>query len=204
MSPGLNILINGVNKHMIKKPFLKQLKKNYDQAEDERRQIISRSNSVLHDSKRVIFSLHRDQIQTAEKSLQEIEKNLIDLDEKFGHTRLQQEGAYKAGVEEYVEAKMFFRVLTGKKVDKIEKINLEHDSYLGGICDLTGELIRRATNLAAQGKIKEVAKIQTAINEIMAELVEFNMTGYLRTKYDQAKNNLRKIEQIMYDINIRK
>jgi hypothetical protein len=30
------------------------------------------------------------------------------------------------------------------------------------------------------------------------------MTGYLRTKYDQAKGNLRKIEQIDYEIKIRK
>ena len=37
----------------------------------------------------------------------------------------------------------------------------------------------------------------------MAELVEFDMTGYLRTKYDQAKRNLRKIEQIDYEIKIR-
>ena len=38
----------------------------------------------------------------------------------------------------------------------------------------------------------------------MASLVEFDMTGYLRTKYDQAKSSLRKIEQIDYDIKIRK
>jgi len=38
----------------------------------------------------------------------------------------------------------------------------------------------------------------------MSELVEFDMTGYLRTKYDQAKGNLRKIEQINYEINLRK
>ena len=40
------------------------------------------------------------------------------------------------------------------------------------------------------------------INNIIGELVEFNMTGYLRTKYDQAKNSLRKIEQIAYEVKI--
>jgi hypothetical protein len=38
----------------------------------------------------------------------------------------------------------------------------------------------------------------------MEQLVEFDMTGYLRTKYDQAKGNLRKIEQIHYEINLKK
>lgn len=189
---------------MINNKFIQKLKKDYDKNDGERRQIISKSNLVLHDSKRVIFSLHRGDVKKAEVSLNEIEKILKELDKKFGHTRLQKEGAYRAGVEEYVEAKMFYLVLNNKKVDEIKGIDLDYESYLGGICDLTGELIRRATNLAAQGKIKEVEKIQSAINDIMAELVEFDMTGYLRTKYDQAKGNLRKIEQINYDINIRK
>ena len=189
---------------MINKKFIQQLKQNYDKSEKERRQIISRSNIVLHDSKRVIFSLHRNDLKKAETSLIEIEKVLQELVKEFSLERLQKEGAYKACVEEYVEAKMFYLVLNNQKVDEIRDINLDFESYLGGICDLTGELVRRATNLAAQGKIEKVDKIQLIINDIMTELVEFDMTGYLRTKYDQAKNNLRKIEQINYDIKIRK
>ena len=189
---------------MINKKFIQKLKQDYDKSEKERRQIISRSNIVLHDSKRVIFSLHRNNSSQAEKSLQEIEKILQDLEKEFSYDRLQKEGAYKAGVEEYVEAKMFYLVLNNKKVDEISNLKINFDGYLGGICDLTGEMVRRATNLAAEGKIKEVDEIKNAISDILAELVEFDITGYLRTKYDQAKNNLRKIEQINYEIKIRK
>ena len=121
-----------------------------------------------------------------------------------GYARLAQEGSYKAGVEEYVEAKMLNKLVSGEKVDAIKGITINAESYLGGICDLTGELVRQAVNRAAAGKLKEVARSQGAIEDIMAELVEFDMTGYLRTKYDQAKGNLRKIEQINYEINLRK
>ncbi len=189
---------------MINKKFIQKLKKNYDKHGSERRQIISLSNAVLHGSKRVIFALHRDGIKQAGILLDEAEKSLQSLEKKFGYNRLIQEGAYKAGAEEYVEAKMFYRVITGKKVDKIDKIQLAVDSYLGGICDLTGELVRRAVNMAAAGNVKEVEKIKLAINDIMAELTEFDMTGYMRTKYDQAKNSLKKIEQIDYEIKIRR
>lgn len=189
---------------MINTKFIQKLKKDYNKNSGERRQIISLSNVILHDSKRVIFSLHRHDIKKAGESLVNIESVLKKLEKKFGHSRLIQEGSYKAGVEEYVEAKMFYLVMNGKKVDKISGINIEIDGYLGGICDLTGELVRLATNMAAAGKIDEVDKIKNIINEIMAELVEFDMTGYLRTKYDQAKGNLRKVEQINYDINIRR
>lgn len=189
---------------MLNKKFIQSLKKDYVNKVGERRQIISLSNIILHDSKRAIFSSHRMDFKNAENLLESIEKALTGLEKKFGFDRLSEEGAYKAATEEYVEAKMFFRVLTGKKVDKINKITLGTDSLLGGICDLTGEMVRRAINEASKGNYDEVGKIKEAINEIMAELVEFDMTGYLRTKYDQAKTNLRKIEQIDYEINLRK
>lgn len=188
---------------MINKKFVQQLKNDYTKHESERRQIISLSNIVLHDSKRVIFSLHRGDVKKAQESLVEIEKILNDLEKKFGHSRVVSEGSYKAGVEEYVEAKMFFMVDQGGKVDKIKNITVDAESYLGGISDLTGELVRKAINQAASGKFEEVKKTKKIIEDIMAELVEFDMTGYQRTKYDQAKSNLKKIEQINYEIRLR-
>ena len=189
---------------MINKKFIQQLKKEHDERSGQRRQIISLANIVLHDSKRVIFSLHRGDVKKAEAKLKEIEKILAKLESKFNYTRINEEGAYRAAAEEYAEAKFFYLVISGKKIDSFKKVKLSHESYLGGICDLTGELNRRAINQAAAGKTKEVEKIKAIINDIMTELVEFDMTGYLRTKYDQAKGNLRKIEQINYEIKIRK
>jgi len=188
---------------MVNKKFFAELRGRHDASEGERRQIISLANQVLHDSKRVIFSLHRGDDKKAAESLKEIEEKLDQLDKKFGHNRLVQEGAYKAGAEEYVEAKLFYLYLSGKKIDKFAKANIDYDSYLAGACDLTGEMVRHAIKLASKKKFKEVEKIKESINAILAELVEFDMTGYLRTKYDQAKTNLRKIEQIDYDIKIR-
>ena len=188
---------------MINKKFIQKLKKEHEASSGERRQIISLANAVLHDSKRVIFSLHRGDLAKAAASLAAIENTLLKLDKKFGYGRLNVEGSYKAAVEEYAEAKTLWQVISGKKVDQFKGVKLSHESYLGGVCDLTGELVRRAINEAAQGRHEEVGKIKGIIGEIMAELVEFDLTGYLRTKYDQAKANLRKIEQINYDINIR-
>lgn len=189
---------------MINKKFVQQLKKDFDDHGSERRQIINAANAVLHDSKKAIFSLHRDDINIAETTLEELEAIVKNLEKKFSFPRLMQEGAYKAALEEYVEAKMLFLVMTGKKVDKIQGIKVDYESYLGGICDLIGELVRQAIKMATLGKFDEVEKIRQIADDIMAELVEFDMRSYLRTKYDQAKGHLRKIEQINYEINLRK
>jgi len=170
----------------------------------ERRKIISASNVVLHNSKRAIFSLHRGDTDKAKEALLEIEGYLRDLEKSFGAERLAEEGAFRAGAEEYAEAKFFYLVTEGEEVDEVKNINLGPEIYLGGICDLTGELVRRAINMAAAGKPKEAEKMKELINGIMEYLVELDLTGYLRTKYDQAKNNLKKIEHIDYEIKLRK
>ena len=59
---------------MINKKFIQKLKKEYDDNNSERRQIISLANIVLHDSKRVIFSLHRGDEKKAKESRQRFEK----------------------------------------------------------------------------------------------------------------------------------
>ncbi len=189
---------------MINKKFIQQLKKDFDVHGKERQQIISLSNIILHDAKKAIFSLHRSDIVGAGKTLEEVEDILKNLQKKFSYSRLMEEGAYKAAVEEYVEAKMFFLVMNGKTVDKIKSIEINYESYLGGISDLLGELVRWAVKMATLGKYNEVKKIHKIADDVMAELVEFDMRSYLRTKYDQAKGHLRKIEQINYEINLRK
>ena len=188
---------------MINKKFIQELKKEYEKRESERTQIINLSGVALHNSKRIIFALHRGDIQKAGKKLIETEKILQQLEREFGRKRVSEEGSYKAGAEEYVEAKMFYLIIIGEKIDRIEEVNLDPNIYLAGICDLTGELARKAVNEAAGGNLGEVEKMKKAINEIMAELIEFDMVGYLRVKYDQAKNSLRKIEQIDYEIKTR-
>lgn len=188
---------------MINKKFLDVLKKDYQANESERRQIISASNGILFEAKKTIFSLQRQDFKTAEVKITEMEKALASLEKRFGVERLKKEGAYKAAAEEYLEGKTFYLIIKKKEINSSTGLSLDYESYLGGICDLIGELVRYATNQAAKGKFAEVAKIKKAAEDIMAQLIDFDMTGYLRTKYDQARGHLRKLEQMAYEIKMR-
>ena len=188
---------------MINHKFITELKKNYKDKEGQRRQIISLANDVLFHSKKAIFALHRNEIKIADAKLKEMEATLLQLEKKFSLKRIEKEGAYRAAVEEYVEAKLLSFVIKGEKIDKIKKLKLDNDAYLGGICDLLGELVRRATNEAATGNFEQVEIIKKLSNDIMDQLIDFDMTGYLRTKYDQAKGHLRKLEQMAYEIKLK-
>ncbi len=188
---------------MISKKFLAALKVEYKDGESVRRQINSHSNNILFEAKKIGFALHRGDIKDSGKRLEALEEDLKKLANNFGVASLDEQGPYRAAAEEYVEAKFLYFVLSGQKLDKIKGLKLDNVAYLGGICDMTGELIRYATNQAAAGKFIKVKEVKEIINDIMAELTDFDMTGYLRTKYDQARGNLRRIEQMDYEIQLR-
>lgn len=188
---------------MINDKFLKKLKDDYRANESERRQIISASNNILFEAKKNIFALQRDDFKAAEAKMSDMEKALKNLEERFGAERLHREGAYKAAAEEYLEGKTLYLAIKKKDITAVNGISLDYESYLGGICDMIGELVRYATNRAANGKFSEVAKIKKLAEDIMGQLIDFDMTGYLRTKYDQARGHLRKLEQMAYEIKLR-
>lgn len=188
---------------MINEKFLEELKKSYRNNESERRQIISAANNILFEAKKTIFALQRQDFKVAEEKIKAIEASLKNLEERFGFDRLHQEGAYKAAVEEYLEGQTLFTVIKNKKIDAVKGLKLNYESYLGGICDMIGELVRYATNQAAKGKFSAVSKIKKIAEDTMGQLIDFDLTGYLRTKYDQARGHLRKLEQMSYEIKLR-
>lgn len=188
---------------MINTKFLSQLKQDYQANESQRRQINSAANNILFEAKKTIFALHRGEVKAAEAKLTEIEKNFKDLATRFGVDRLRREGPYKAAAEEYLEGKTFYLTIKNKTIEAVSGLTLDYEAYLGGLCDLIGELVRYATNQAAAGKLGDVAKIKKTADDIMAQLIDFDLTGYLRTKYDQARGHLRKLEQMTYEIKLR-
>ncbi len=188
---------------MIDKKFLAGLKKSYQDSESQRRQIISASNNLLFLSKKAIFALQRQELTAGAKRLTELETALADMEKRFGATRLNQEGAFRAAIEEYFEAKSFHLAIQGKIIAPAKGLDLGHEAYLGGLCDMVGELVRYATNQAAAGKFAVVSKMKEKADGLMIELADFDMSGYLRTKYDQARGHLRKLEQMAYEIRLR-
>lgn len=189
---------------MIDKKFINTLRGKYLEKNIQRRQIISSSAIILNNSKKAIFALHRQEFKPAEIKIKEAEEIIKKIEKKFTPNRVRREGSYSAALEEYTEAKLFLQFLKTGKITRIKEINLPEDSYIGGVCDLSGELVRLATNEAINKNFKEVKRVKVIINNILNELVDFDITGYLRTKYDQARGNLKKIEQMDYEISLKK
>jgi predicted translin family RNA/ssDNA-binding protein len=191
---------------MINKKLFEHLKEKHEDFVRSRRMLIKETSDILSASKQAIFAYHRSDKKEGDKLVREAKKGLKSIDIRFiqKDKTLLQQGSLKAAQEEFIEALFFGLVLDNKKLDLVKDVEINFESYFGGLCDLTGELVRKSVNLVSAGKMKDIKRFRNITEEIIKELIKFNLVGQLRVKYDQARNNLRKMEDIAYDIKIKR
>ncbi len=190
---------------MLDKKFWNKVFKEQADFDISRRKIISESSFAQHAAKQSIFALHRDNFEESKMKLEEAKKGLQSLEKRFGKDfRLRMEGSWKAAVEEFSEAKLFHDFCTTGKITGIKDLNVEADEYIGGMSDLTGEVLRKMIIWATQKKDEKLKPAAEVIGDVVHELMEQNLGGYLRTKFDQAKKNQHKCEEVLYDISLRR
>ena len=189
---------------MLNQTFFQKIKDQFQEAEKERMEIQKFSSQALHSAKRAIFAFHRDDNKGGAALLAESLADIKNAAKAGERGALMTEGIFKAALEEYSEAELFRQFLAREKIGAVKGIEVNLETYLGGLTDLVGEILRFAIRQATDRRFDEVKRAQKAIDEIMAELIELNLTGYLRTKYDQAKQARRKLEQMAYEISLRK
>ena len=170
----------------------------------KRQEIIKESSQAQFLAKKAIFAMQRDDFGEAKNYLGQAEKIIVDLSIKHKKDpSIFEEGSYKAGLEEFVEASIFNQYLQKKTIGKLSKIKVDSDIFVSGLCDVPGELLRYAIKSATEKKFAEVKRCRQAADEIIGELVDMNLTGYNRQKFDQAKQALNKLEQVLYEVSIR-
>ena len=171
---------------------------NYD---SKRELLIKKARELLKLSKQVIYSIHREDKKEVLSTVKKAEKTKKELDKIASFDRkLLFEGAYSEACQEYVEALCYDEFDKNNKIPTLAQLNVGYEDYLMGICDLTGELTRKAVAFATKRDFKEVENIKCFVEEIYGEFLKFNLrNGNLRKKYDSIKWNLKKLEEIMYD-----
>jgi len=189
---------------MLNKPFWKKVFEKQGKFDDSRHVIIALTADAQHGAKQAIFALQRENFKEAQEKLAAARTILAKLDKQHGKDfRLRMQGSWKSACEEFAEAKLFSDFMNGKEMNAIKEFNLEPDEYFGGLSDVTGEIVRMMVIWTTQKQFAKVHQANEVVHEVIHQLMEYNFTGYLRTKFDQAKNNLRKAEEIVYDISLK-
>ncbi len=179
------------------------LQQEFAQYDEARERLIKKSRDVLKLSKLIIYAVHRDELDKAAELIKEIETERKELEKIAEHSdKMAYEGSYKIAIQEYVEAILYF---TFVKTGKLAEFKAQAELFMLGLCDLPGELVRRAVFLAGKGKVNEVVKIKDMVDTIYGELLKFDFReNEIRRKVDGVKYELRKLEDLVLDLKLKK
>ncbi len=198
------------NKHvfvtMIDKKDFRELQSGYALSEDLRDKIIKKSRDVIKLSKMVIYAVHRNELKQASDHLKQLEKAKKDM-ESLAHSnpQLTTVGAFEVALQEYVEAVLYFDFVQNAKITPNKKLKVTVNAYLGGLADLTGELLRRAVFLAGKYDSKKVIQIRDLADEIYGEMLKFDIRGgEIRKKFDSIKYNLKNLEDLVLQLKMKR
>lgn len=162
-------------------------------------------------------AMHRGDAKRAAKLLSECENcvktELLPILEEEPSLR---SGSFSCVLEEYVEGKLFYAWLhgygdnatggsSGKAVGRIllpDEIPLKitTEDYLGGLCDLTGEIGRYAV---ARGTVRDKAGVKLCLESNESIYTTLKLLGKLprgiQKKYGMVAKSVEKLERVLYE-----
>lgn len=183
---------------MIDKVEFKGIRQDLQRFEQKREAAIRLSRDIIKLSKEIIYAIHRGDMKKAEAKLKDIRKKMSGLPEEAIT------GIVSAAKQEYVEAVCFYDFIKSHKIQGRKALGVGTSDYLAGICDFSGELVRRAVKFVLDGKPDEATLIRDFVEALYGEFLELDLQEWeLRKKYDSIKYNLKKLEDLMYDLHMK-
>ena len=191
---------------MINKKAFTEMRKKIEQFDSLREDLIKTSRDLLKISKAAIYNIHRHKISDASKQLKNA-KTIIKKMDSFikKDATLAAVGAYSEALEEYVEASCYYNFIKNNKLPTAKELGVETMVYLQGVCDLVGELVRKAINSSIKGEFKTALKIRDFVADIYGELMMFDFRNSpVRRKFDSIKYGLDKLENLILELKLKK
>ncbi len=183
--------------------LLKELKEAHEAFTAARREIIALSAKAQNASKRAVFAVQREDDAAAKALLAEAEDAIDAIRTRVKeNARLAHEGSFRAALEEYAEARFVAQLVWKGSVSAIE--GLDEETQIGGLCDAAGEVVRLMVRAATDGRDKDARALKERLDRLMEGLDAMDYSGYLRTKYDQARSHYRRAEDILYDLSLKR
>ena len=185
---------------MLDRKDFDRIRKEIEDSDIKRESLIQTSREVINISKKIIYALHRNDVKDASSYLKEIEKKKKSL----GTNVWLDTNINQVALQEYAEALCYYHFVKSKKIPTASSLKIDNENYLMGLCDLTGELGRKAVNEVIKKNFRQAEQIRELVDEIYGEFLKLNLrNSELRKKSDQIKWNLKKLEDIVFELKLK-
>mgnify|MGYP001378635019 CR=1 FL=1 len=143
-------------------------------------------------SANTIRAIHRSENDAAHQNLAEAGKIAADLKKSLvKFPQLFFAGYTQDALKEYVEATLTCAIIENQRLPKPEVLDVEINTYLNGLAEVTGELRRRTLDILRQGYSPEAERLLGWMDEIYNLLVTVDypdaLTNGLRRQTDLVR-----------------
>ncbi len=201
-----------VRRDQVKQAILHSMKciNEYLTAKDEvREQIIRKGRDVVKESGYVITFLHSGDAEEALKHLarmQELFEELRVLSNKYPDVR--HSGLMNNIASEYVEAMLFFSLITKGELPRLDQLRVDPVPYVQGLLDLVGEIKRHILDLLRRDEYERAMEFFDVAEMIYEntrtlDFPEPILPG-VRRKVDIARSVIESLRTLLTDLHSRK
>jgi predicted translin family RNA/ssDNA-binding protein len=194
---------------------LEALRKRMEHRDELRETLIKKCRDGQKAAKQSIFAMHRGDCNKATQLLTQCEtcvtKDLLPIVQEEPPLR---SGSFANVLEEYAEAKLFYAWLFGKADGNLLptgeilaqndfSIQLEPEEYLGGLCDLTGEVGRYAVQRGTARDTDGVKLCLQTNGSIQSALQTMGrLPGNTGKKMGALQQSVEKLERMLYEMSL--
>lgn len=184
---------------MIEDNYIDYLKKKFDEIEEIKNKVIEKSIRITRLSKSIIYSLIRNDINSAERYIKDIKKEIDEIS-KYYKEYPQFYPNISIAFQEYSEAMIFYEYIINKRIPKHYELGVDEFSYINGLMDFVGELSRKATEEMINDNIEFSLEAKKIIEDIYMKMLYMEFKNFdLRKKVDYVANVLNFLnEKIFY------
>ena len=173
-----------------------------------REEAIKLTRDIVRSSGWAVTAIHRGDLEEALRHLGEAEektRRLLEITKPY--PELYYSGMVYNAVSEYVEARLFVDLITGKGLRGPEELGVQPVPYLQGLGDVVGELRRLALELIRNGDFTTAWKLQEMMEAIYLELRGLDYPDALapgiRRKTDVARRLVDETKAFLVDLESR-
>ncbi|MCD6324022.1 MAG: haloacid dehalogenase [Desulfurococcales archaeon] len=187
---------------------IEEVVKALDLKDKVREEIIKSGRDVVRESGYVITSLHSGNIEEANKHLEIMRDIFVRVWEVSGEfPELRYSGLMNNIASEYVEAVLFYGLVTDGRLPSLKELGVTPVQYVQGLLDVVGELKRYVLDKLRNGELNEAEaffKVAEAIYESTKALdfPEPVLPG-VRRKVDVARSVVESMRALLTDLRSR-
>lgn len=172
---------------------LQSIRAELDQKTSARERGLASSRSAIRSCGNAIRALHRFEIDSAAKLLEEAQAHLDDARQALrAHNDILYAGFVHDAEKEVAEARITFALVTEAPFPTPEALGIEPAPYLKGMAEAIGELRRHILDLMRHGELQRCEELLGAMDDMYYALVSMDypdgITQGLRRLTDIARS----------------